>query len=197
MMAAAGAIAAQQPPEVAKDVAAFAAAANLMTSMVGLYFTLYISLPFTVWAYNLLEPVIGRTTKASIHTSKPIDASQEDETPQLSKVGYLLAWVLVGTFALAGNWITYKTAPDAAVLGGMAIVVGVVLAGYGLHLLARSKIPAVVCVPLVGSPHLPQFSHGSSRRRADRKDQLPGLGHADPGLRRTVDRQRRASFSPP
>jgi len=148
--AAAGAIAAQQPPEVAKDVAAFAAAANLMTGVVGLYFTLYISLPFTVWAYNLLEPVIGRTTKASIHTSKPIDASQEDETPQLSKVGYLLAWVLVGTFALAGNWITYKTAPDAAVLGGMAIVVGVVLAGYGLHLLARSKIPAVVCVPLVG-----------------------------------------------
>jgi len=150
MTAAAGAIAAQQPPEVANDVAAFAAAANLMTTMVGLYFTLYISLPFTVWAYNLLEPVIGRTTKASIHTSKPIDASQEDETPQLSKVGYLLAWVLVGTFALAGNWITYKTAPDAAVLGGMAIVVGVVLAGYGLHLLARSKIPAVVCVPLVG-----------------------------------------------
>jgi hypothetical protein len=39
---------------------------------------------------------------------------------------YLLAWVLVGAFALAGNWITYKTAPDAAVLGGMAIIVGVV-----------------------------------------------------------------------
>ena len=64
-----------------------------VTSVVGLYFTLYISLPFTVWAYNLLEPVIGRTTNSSVHTSKPIDAPQEDEVPQLSKVGYLLAWV--------------------------------------------------------------------------------------------------------
>jgi hypothetical protein len=100
----------------------------------------------------LLEPVIGRTTKASIQTSKPIDAPHllEDESHQLSKVGYLLAWVLVGAFALAGNWITYKTAPDAAVLGGMAIIVSVVLAGYGLHLLTRSKVPAVAWVSLVG-----------------------------------------------
>jgi hypothetical protein len=152
MTAASGAIAAQQSPAVAQDVAVFAAAANLMTTIVGVYFTLYISLPFTVWAYNLLEPVIGRTTKASIQTSKPIDALNhlENEASQLSKVGYLLAWLLVGAFALAGNWITYKTAPDAAVLGGMAIIVGVVLAGYGLYLFTESKVPAVVWVSLVG-----------------------------------------------
>ena len=152
MTAASGVIAAQQRPDVAKEVFAFAAASNLMTTIVGLYFTLYISLPFTVWAYNLLEPVVGRTTKATINISKPIDAKDHLECaiPRLSNAGHVLAWVLTGAFALVGNWITYKTAPDPAVLGGMALILGVVLAGYGMHFLARSKIPAVVCVSLLG-----------------------------------------------
>src|SRR4051812_31228879 len=55
MAAASGAIAALQTPEVAKDVLAFAAASNLMTTIVGIYFTLYISLPFIAWAYQKLE----------------------------------------------------------------------------------------------------------------------------------------------
>src|SRR2546428_13730521 len=66
MAAAAGAIAAQQTPEVAKDVAAFAAASNLITTTIGTYFTLFLSLPFTIWAYKVLEPILGRTTKASV-----------------------------------------------------------------------------------------------------------------------------------
>ncbi len=52
MAAASGAIAAQQTPEVAKDVATFAAASNLVTTTIGTYFTLFLSLPFTIWAYG-------------------------------------------------------------------------------------------------------------------------------------------------
>ncbi|QIE22923.1 hypothetical protein SBC2_09360 [Caballeronia sp. SBC2] len=55
MASAAGAIAAQQTPEVAKTVATFAAASNLITSVVGTYFTLFISLPLAVWAYKAFE----------------------------------------------------------------------------------------------------------------------------------------------
>ncbi len=60
MAAASGAIAAQQTPEVAKDVATFAAASNLITTTIGTYFTLFLSLPFTIWAYGKLEPILGR-----------------------------------------------------------------------------------------------------------------------------------------
>ena len=45
MAAASGAIAAQQTAEVAKEVAAFAAASNLITTTIGTYFTLFLSLP--------------------------------------------------------------------------------------------------------------------------------------------------------
>ncbi|MFK4581224.1 hypothetical protein ABIF83_004671 [Bradyrhizobium ottawaense] len=60
MAAAASAISAQQSPEIAKEVAAFAAASNLITTTIGTYFTLFLSLPFTVWAYAVLEPIFRR-----------------------------------------------------------------------------------------------------------------------------------------
>jgi len=151
MAAASGAIAALQTPEVAKDVLAFAAAANLMTSIVGLYFTLYISLPFTAWAYEKLEPVIGRITSASAQMVEPDDAAHrpDDAEPHTIDAAHVLVWVVVAAIALAGNWITFKTAPTAEVIVGMAIIVGVVLAGYALYVLTRSKIAALVWVSIL------------------------------------------------
>jgi hypothetical protein len=152
MAAAAGAISAMQTPEVAKDVIAFAAASNLMTTIVGLYFTLYISLPFTAWAYGKLEPLIGRTTTAST-TSDPAPIEADDlraATPHVIDAGHMLVWILVGAIALIGNWITFKTAPSFEVIGGMAIIIAVVMAGYALYALTRSKVAAIVWVSLIG-----------------------------------------------
>ncbi len=152
MAAASGAIAAQQAsPEMAKDVATFAAASNLITTTVGTYFTLFLSLPFTIWAYKVLEPILGRTTQASM-ADVPVDAAQpQHETPALGFGLQVLTWVLVGAFALLGNWITYKTSPfDPAVLGGMAVIVGAVLAGQVVYRLVGGRIPAVIWVSLAG-----------------------------------------------
>jgi hypothetical protein len=150
MAAASGAIAALQSPEVAKDVLAFAAASNLMTSIVSIYFNLYVSLPFTAWLYSVLEPRIGRTTRASLQVSEPGEAPQppDQAAPYAIDATHVLVWIVVGAFALAGNWITFKTAPDAEVIGGLAIIVGVVIAGYALSV--ATKIAALVWVSLLG-----------------------------------------------
>jgi hypothetical protein len=151
MAAAAGSIAAQQTPEVAKDVATFAAASNLITTTIGTYFTLFLSLPFTIWAYSKLEPLIGRKSIATIEESETLSADVHEATPPIPWTSLTVTWVLVGIFALCGNWITYKTPPtDFAVLGGMAIIVGVVIVGYCLYRFTRGKLPAVVWVSLVG-----------------------------------------------
>lgn len=150
MAAAAGAIAAQQTPEVAKDVAAFAAASNLITTTIGTYFTLFLSLPFTIWAYKVLEPILGRTTSASVQH----DVSEEDvshDVPTLRIGAHALVWIAVGVFALFGNWINHKTSPvDPAVLQGMTIILGVVGAGYALYRMTMRKLPAVIWVSLIG-----------------------------------------------
>lgn len=59
MAAASGAIAAAFP-ESAAQVATFAAASNLITTLVGIYFALFISLPLANKMYDWLEPKIGR-----------------------------------------------------------------------------------------------------------------------------------------
>lgn len=62
MAAASGALAATFPAQ-AKEIATFAAASNLLTTVIGIYFALFVSLPITVKLYNLLEPRIGRFFK--------------------------------------------------------------------------------------------------------------------------------------
>jgi hypothetical protein len=62
----------------------------------------------------------------------------------------MLVWILVGAIALIGNWITFKTAPSFEVIGGMAIIIAVVMAGYALYALTRSKVAAIVWVSLIG-----------------------------------------------
>jgi hypothetical protein len=152
MAAASGAIAAQQTPEVAKDVATFAAASNLVTTTIGTYFTLFLSLPFTIWAYGKLEPILGRNRP---DTARPAVDDHQAAAPahQEARIGLaetVLAWFLIGAYGLIGNWLTYGVVPDASVVAGMAIIIGTVLAGWGLYLLLGRRLPAVLWVSIIG-----------------------------------------------
>ncbi|GGF56979.1 hypothetical protein GCM10007301_15850 [Azorhizobium oxalatiphilum] len=147
MAAASGAIAAQFPPEMAKDIAAFAAASNLITTTIGTYFTLFLSLPFTVWAYGKLEPILGRGRSV-----KQVEVKGEvshDPGVKLAFPTLLVVWVVSAAMSLIGNWIVYKTAPDAQVIAGLGIMIGAVIVGYGIYKLTRGIVPAVVWVSAI------------------------------------------------
>jgi hypothetical protein len=155
MAAASAAIAAQQTPEVAKEVAAFAAASNLLTTTVGTYFTLLISLPFAVWAYSVLEPVlskVGLKPRLSLPATEDEATGEtlvDDAQHEISVPERALAWIATGAFALIGNWLAYKNAPLDA-LPGLAIIVAIVSVGYAVYRLTGSRIPAVCWVSLFG-----------------------------------------------
>ncbi|MHB9836207.1 DUF3100 domain-containing protein [Paraburkholderia terrae] len=150
MAAASGAIAAQQTPEVAKSVLTFAAASNLITTTVGTYFTLFISLPMALFGYRILEPLIGRTTSASnasqaAEASRPQLGDVQTEAPHLSYGGKVLAWVVTAVFALVCDWMAHGTTPLAG-LPGMLIMLLAVVVGDALSTLTGRKIPAVCWV---------------------------------------------------
>lgn len=147
MAAASGAIAAQQTPEMAKDVAAFAAAANLITTTIGTYFTLFLSLPATAWAYDKLEPILGRGR--SIATADVSSGEVVEHAPGLTLPEMVLAWVVAGVLALVGNQIGYKHVPFMDALPGMALMIVVVAAGMGVYTVTGRKVPAVCWVSLV------------------------------------------------
>lgn len=149
MAAASGAVAAQVPPELAKEVAAFAAASNLITSTVGTYFTLFLSLPFSNLLYRALEPRIGRFSKPRVRPAEAVatEGGAHDGFISLPVLAALL--VLAAAISLVlGNWITYRVVPTDA-LAGMAVVVVAAL-GEMLKRVVPRRIPAVFWVTVIG-----------------------------------------------
>jgi len=155
MAAASGAIAAQLSPEMAKEVAAFAAASNLLTTTIGTYFTLFLSLPFTIIAYRFLEPRIGRgrfdatNATASDAAPAPKAAADGEVHPRFGWPTLLLIWLASGAMALIGNDLGYGTAPDWHVIAGLGIIVATVIAGQFIYTIARGIVPAVVWTSLI------------------------------------------------
>jgi hypothetical protein len=153
MAAASGAIAAQQDPETAKAVLTFAAASNLITTTIGTYFTLFISLPMAIFGYRVLEPIIGRKTKASDASQAVADAAPKlgdvkTEAPELGYGGKALAWIATAIMALAADWITHGTTPLQG-LPGMLVMVLATVVGDAIAQATGRKIPAVCWVSIV------------------------------------------------
>ncbi|QQE72709.1 DUF3100 domain-containing protein [Brevibacillus composti] len=65
MMAAASGALAVVFPDYEKDIAVFAGAANLLTTILGTYICIFFSLPVTVKLYKWLAPIIGKNPPAA------------------------------------------------------------------------------------------------------------------------------------
>lgn len=147
--AAVGAIAAQQTPEVAKDVAAFAAAANLIATTLGTYLALFISLPLAVRAYNFLEPIIGRTHKAVQQKAQSAEPAQDVvHAPSFGFGMRLLVWVFSGFLVLVGNRIGFGT-PILDAAPGMGLILLAVVVGDFIYVGTKRLLPAVCWISLV------------------------------------------------
>jgi len=170
MAAAVGAIVAQHPGELGKDITAIAAASNLLTSVVGFYFTLFLSLPLCSWLYGKLEPVLGRFG----HLDRLGRSSRRGEatgTAGLAQAGALpthglsaadaaLGWAVVGAGVLIGNCLSYHV-PVLVSLAGVLAVIAVVAACQLLkHLVPRVPLLLLLSIvaTLIGVPGLFPFS---------------------------------------
>lgn len=145
--AAVGAVAAQYP-DMADQVATFAAAANLIATTVGTYLTLFISLPLAVHAYRIFEPILGSKRKAVVGQEAAPAASEVVHGPVFDIGMRLLSWVFVGLLVLIGNRIGYGI-PMLDALPGIAIIIGAVVVGDIVYLATRRKLPAVCWISFV------------------------------------------------
>lgn len=148
--AAVGAIAAQQTPEMAKDVAAFAAAANLIATTLGTYLTLFISLPLAVHAYRFMEPILGRNRKgvAVEDGGAPEVKAETVHAPVLGFGMRVVSWLLVGLMVMLGNLIGFGV-PLLESLPGVALIIVAVLAGDLIYVATKRKLPAVCWISFI------------------------------------------------
>lgn len=163
MAAAIGAIGAQQPAEMLPQLTAIAAASNLLTSVVGFYFTLFLSLPLCVWLYGKLEPVLGRVSKARTPMAAGEAAGAASAAPEaapLSVADVLVAWAVMAGGVVIGNALSFKI-PVWVSLEGMAVVVLIAAVVEAIRRLLP-RIPMVLVLSIiataVGVPGLFPFS---------------------------------------
>ncbi|HMO29521.1 DUF3100 domain-containing protein [Enterovirga sp.] len=166
MMSAAVAAITAQHPEDAKDIAALAAASNLLTTTVGTYFTLFLSLPMANWLYYRLEPVLS--PKKSIYVTQTSSAEVDEALESMVTSEDVPQWVMLvtlfvsGAVALIGNWIATGTSPAAA-LPAVLIMGAIAIIGYVVYrLLAFLHVPLVCWVSLLAVLATAPFSPTSA-----------------------------------
>ncbi len=148
--AAVGAIAAQQTPEMAENVATFAAAANLIATTVGTYLTLFISLPLAVHAYRMLEPILGRNRK-SVSAEPAVEEADPTAVVHAPNLGLgmrICSWILVGLMVLIGNRVGFGT-PMLEALPGVVLIILAVLIGDLIYQGTKRKLPAVCWISFI------------------------------------------------
>lgn len=167
MMAAGVGAVITQFPERSQELAALAAASNLITTAFGTYFIMFVTLPLTSRLYAFLEPRISpawsrrpaAATPAGAATAEPVATGGPDGT-SLRTAGAVI--VLSGAAALIGNWIASGTPPGEA-LAGVALTVAVALLGIACHAATRRlRIPLVFWVSLFGILATAPFSPTSA-----------------------------------
>lgn len=160
MAAAIGAISAQQPPEMVKQLTAIAAASNLLTTVVGFYFTLFLSLPLCVWLYGKLEPVLGRFSKRPQADTAALSAMAGVAAPELRFADTLVAWAVMTGGVVIGNLLSFKVPVLQSLAGMLAVIAVVAVVGLVKRLVPR--MPMVLVLSLVatvaGIPGLLPFS---------------------------------------
>ncbi|MFO1135135.1 MAG: DUF3100 domain-containing protein [Rhodoblastus sp.] len=149
MAAAIGAITAQQPAEMAPMLNAIGAASNLLTAVAGFYFTLFLALPVNNWLYYKLEPVLGRFSKRKSDEAPSLAETGEIESGKHGFADDLLAWLLVSCGVIIGNYLSYKVAPGATLIG-LLIMVAIAFVVHFVKL-ALPMIPQVLILSVVAT----------------------------------------------
>jgi len=163
MAAGLGAITAQQPADMVPQLTAIAAASNLLTSVVGFYFTLFLSLPACSWLYGKLEPVLGRLTprgRRPVAEASPDMGQAAPALHSLPAVDTFLAWAIMVGGVMIGNLLSYKV-PLLVSFEGMLVVVAIVAVVEVLkRLMPRMPLVLVLSVvaTMVGIPGFLPFS---------------------------------------
>lgn len=147
-------------PEEAQKIQAYAGAANLMTSVIGIYFALFISLPVTVKVYEWVtgrkrheEISVADEAKAAAQAQAAAEQAKEDaaalqDQKHLTLSDNLLILILTGILGFVANVVGYKASVPDSMIGSILLVI---IAFIGLciaHIPGLRKLPAVFWVSI-------------------------------------------------
>ncbi|WP_301861237.1 DUF3100 domain-containing protein [uncultured Megasphaera sp.] len=148
-------------PEEAQKIQAYAGAANLMTTVIGIYFALFISLPVTVKVYEFItgkkrheeisaeEDAKAAKLSAEAKRQAEEDAAALKDQKKLTRLDDLIILVITGILGFIGNMVgNYHVSVMDSFTGALLLVI---IAFVGLciaHLPGFRKLPVVFWVSI-------------------------------------------------
>ena len=152
-------------PEAAETVGAYAAAANLMTSVLGIYFALFISLPVTVKIYEFVTGDKRAASEPPEHTAPNMSKGKNIMNAiaaHLEKLkDYIFILLVTGIYTLVANTFGYNGGIAQGAVG-ILIIVAIAFFGVVIQMLPGfNKLPVVFWVSLTAViVSIPSFPGG-------------------------------------
>lgn len=142
-------------PEEAQRIQAYAGAANLMTTILGIYFALFVSLPVTVKVYEL----VTGDKRSNYSADKAVQEENvvADAVPKAAEKqsfgemirDAIIILVITGVFCMAGNYVGFGgSLADSAISSVVFVIlslIGVLIA----HVPGLNKLPIVFWASIV------------------------------------------------
>lgn len=153
MMAAASAAIAIEFPAHKEEILAVAGASNLITEVIGVYVTVFISLPLAERLYSFWQRIMHRDGTDQATAAGQVPAEPAHSTPRPANSRYSLGWtiqtgVLVGIIMLISNAINLGGLGSNTILGMVFLVVITIIS----FIIKRfvPQIPVIVWASLAG-----------------------------------------------
>jgi len=162
MLAAASGAIAEIYPEFRSQILAYATASNLIVSIFGIYFAMFVSLPLTIKLYNFFDRFRKTEVKTDVKVAqseaqadnKENSSSKTEKTGQAPKPNalqkicdFVLLALLSGLFVVVGHVIGYKNVNVIDSLLGICLIVEVGAVGFGIAQIPYlNKIPSIAWI---------------------------------------------------
>ncbi len=138
-------------PDMATQLEAFAGCSNVLSSALGIYMFIFISLPITEKLYSWLSPVLGKNHAIEFDGNLiQEDSANNPFGLKMNNIRKIVAVFLVFSVIVAIGNVLGNHASFADSLIGMLIIVAITFIGLCIAEISPFKIPSIIIICLIG-----------------------------------------------
>lgn len=148
-------------PSMATDLEALTACSNILSTVFGIYLTIFVSIPLAEVVYKYLNPILGKKEKSADYSHALEDndnrSDVENNKFDFSLVGVNFtnikkSFILLMIFSLITSFGTWLGLNDSFIniFVGMIIISVITIVGMIISAIIPYKVPSIVYISLIG-----------------------------------------------
>lgn len=148
-------------PSMATDLEALTACSNILSTVFGIYLTIFVSIPLAEVVYKYLNPILGKKEKSADY-SHALEDNDNRSDVENNKFDFSLvdvnftnikkSFILLMIFSLITSFGTWLGLNDSFIniFVGMIIISVITIVGMIISAIIPYKVPSIVYISLIG-----------------------------------------------